>query len=109
VTSKLLCIEHVPSDHNFYFHFTAHLYKLAGALCLSPGLLPVQIRKKKKRKTGKQNSATVLGYNCLFMKVNFFPLSPALDNLGSLHFQFEETLGNFCLWGKIFMFQTMNS
>lgn len=26
-----------------------------------------------------------------------------------IYFWFEETLGNFCLWGKIFVFQTVNS
>lgn len=109
MTSKLLCTEHLPSDHDFYFCFTVHLYKLAGAPCLLPGDLVVQIGKGKKKK-GKQSSATVLGNNWPFMEVKFFPLSLMLDNLlvGFL-FWFEETLGYFCLWGKIFVFQTVNS
>lgn len=94
MTSKLLCIEHLPSNHDFYFCFTVPLYKLAGAPCLLPAPLVVQIGKKE---------------IIHLWKLLFFPLSLVLDNLSSLHFLFEETLGNFCLWGKIFVFQTVNS
>lgn len=94
MTSKLLCIEHLPSDHDFYFCFTVRSYKLAGAPCLLPGPLVVQIGQKE---------------IIHLWKLHFFPLSLVLDNLSSLHFWFEGTLGNFCLWGKIFVFQTVNS
>lgn len=57
-------------------------------------------------KIGKQSSSTVLGYNCCFMEVKFFLASLVPDNLLSLRFWLEETLGSFCLWGQILAFQT---
>lgn len=90
MTSKLLCKEHLTSDHNFYFCCAIHLYKICRATL--PVAWPSSVQIRKKQESWKTKFSHCPRIYLSLWKLTFFPLNLVLDSLRSLHL--------FLVWGN---------